>query len=161
MSYKGFSALMNDYTKDTNVTLGLATQGHIQSAGLAFNEPYGFNQESIIKNAGYGDSWDQDQQSITVNQWHNLESHKQFFTKNFEYIPANPCIAASCGSLYGCVQDQDEFEEYIKNKNDEIGPQYAYPGQWYNSIISLFYNPTTDRMNANQSLVWHKNQPEL
>lgn len=161
MSNKVFSLLMYDYTKNTNVTLTLATQGHIQSNGLAFNEPYGFNQESIIQNWGYGDSWDKDQSLITANQLHNLKSHKLFFTKEFNYIPANPCIAASCGSLYGCTQDQNEFEEYIKNKNDDIGPKYRYPGQRYNPIISLFYNSTTNLMNANQSIVWHKNPEEL
>lgn len=161
MSYLVFSALMHDYTKNTNVTLTLATQGHIQSAGLAFNEPYGLNQESIINNWGYGDSWDQEETQSTVNQLHSIKSHSIFHTKSFGYISANPCIAASCGSLYGCAQDQNEFEEYMRDKKDHIGPNYPYPGQWYNPIISLFYNSTTGRMNKHQALVWHKNQPEL
>lgn len=155
MSYEVFAALFNDWSNiNKNIRFALASQGHIQAAHLAYNQ-FKDNQDAIIKGYGYGDSWKTPQTIIT-------EQNKRVKFQS----PANPVIAASCGSIYGCSPTKEEFQKECddqlkKCKTDQekaihfVNYKNKYPGQSYNSIVCLSYKKDYSTIIAQQYNILH------
>jgi hypothetical protein len=163
MSYKVFEALFNDWSEiNNNIRFTLASQGHIQAAHLAYNQ-FKDNQDAIINGNGYGDSWQQPTVMTLIEP--NREKELEFREVKFQF-PANPVIAASCGSIYGCSPTKEEFQKEChdqleKCKTDEEKKTYRfnyknkYPGQSYNSIVCLSYDKNRSAIIAQQSNMFH------